>query len=299
MGSKKFIAKMSELVKTANEYHDRKDRSDETNTVVKFVISLFNLFGWDTTYDMEFEYRGKKGKPVDLALIVNGQAKVLIEVKSIDHDLTDEVAKQAVAYLVEKNVRWGVITNGIEIRCYDMKHMQKKSGRGREVFRISLENFEKYDNKKATRITEILSILSKYNVTRDYLEHIGNNFLDSHKSVWQAFKGAGIPICSDEIRMFAVHSIIKSPKIYPFRTREKNVMPKRNWSREEIFNFLDRRAKKSRVFFKVLAKYSNPATYKEIAQKMAEALSLPKVDSHGIAGYRGPCSKLGREDIVE
>jgi predicted type IV restriction endonuclease len=219
MNRKSLKEKVTGIVETAIQYQNKKDRSDETNTVVKFVVSLFNLLEWDTVDNMEFEYRKKGPKAADIALKIDNKVEILVEVKPIYRDLNDEVAKQAAYYLKEKGVRWGVITNGLEIRCYDMKFMPLKSHRGREIFRLTLDSVGKIDKKKTEQLFDVLLILSKHNVEIGFLDHVGNNFLESYREIYCAFKKIGLSISFDDLRILSVYNIVKNHKKFPFKRK--------------------------------------------------------------------------------
>lgn len=269
-------------------------KGDERNTVIKFISPIFNLLGWDTIEDIEFEYKIKR-RSADIALMVSSTPEILIEVEPLDTELSDTSAAQAAAYLHAEGVRWGIVTNGREIRSYDRKFMPKKGKKGRELFKLSFEGLKKLDKKSYERFFDILFLLSKEKVSKGILNHIGDRFLKKYREVKNRLEKIGVEIPEDEKRRLAVHQIIKETRSIPFHKK----IELEGWSRNEIANFLRTRNKKSLAFFEILTKNRTFIKREDIGKKMAEHLKISKIDTRGIAGFRAPLKKLGKEDVIE
>jgi len=89
---------------------------NEADTKGKIIEPLFADLGWDILGDdLEREVSvvmGSSTNFVDYALRVNGQRRILIEVKPLGTDLDDKKARQALSYAAVERVRWCVLTDG-------------------------------------------------------------------------------------------------------------------------------------------------------------------------------------------
>lgn len=116
----------------------------ETETVVKKILPYLQRRGYDLNKDCDFETavtktdRYSKGY-VDI-LITQGKKKplFLIEAKRISKQLTTKDRDQAVQYGKSKeiNVPFVVVTNGIDIQCYNTKNSKRINWDGKAVDKI-------------------------------------------------------------------------------------------------------------------------------------------------------------------
>ncbi len=105
----------------------------ETETVVKKILPYLQRRGYDLVLDLDFETsvtttdRYTKGY-IDI-LVTAGKKKpiFLIEAKKISKKLTTKDRDQALSYATSKeiNVPFVVVTNGIDIHCYNTKTKSK------------------------------------------------------------------------------------------------------------------------------------------------------------------------------
>jgi len=105
----------------------------ETETVVKKILPYLQRRGYDLVLDLDFETsvtttdRDTKGY-IDI-LVTAGKKKpiFLIEAKKISKKLTTKDRDQALSYATSKeiNVPFVVVTNGIDIHCYNTKTKSK------------------------------------------------------------------------------------------------------------------------------------------------------------------------------
>jgi hypothetical protein len=78
---------------------------------------LQDIFGYDKYSDITSEHM-IRGTFCDLAIKMDGEIKLLIEVKAIGLELKDSFVKQAVDYAVNQGVEWVALTNGVTWRAY-------------------------------------------------------------------------------------------------------------------------------------------------------------------------------------
>ncbi len=116
----------------------------ETETVIKKILPYLQRRGYDLASDLDFETavsqtdRYSRGY-VDI-LVTNGKAKpvFLIEAKRISKNLTNKDRDQAISYGKSKdvNVPFVVVTNGIDIQCYNTKNVKRILWDGKAVDKI-------------------------------------------------------------------------------------------------------------------------------------------------------------------
>jgi hypothetical protein len=90
---------------------------NESDTVVIVTDLLQDIFGYDKYTDITSEHM-IRGTFCDLAIKLDGEIKLLIEVKAIGLDLKDSFVKQAVDYAANQGVEWVALTNGATWRAY-------------------------------------------------------------------------------------------------------------------------------------------------------------------------------------
>ncbi len=90
---------------------------NESDTVVIVTDLLQEIFGYDKYSDLTSEHM-IRSTFCDLALKIDGELAVLIEVKAIGLELKDQHVKQAVDYAANQGADWVALTNGVTWRVY-------------------------------------------------------------------------------------------------------------------------------------------------------------------------------------
>jgi len=90
---------------------------NEADTVVIATDVLADVFGYDKYSEITREY-AIRGTLCDLAIKLDEQPRLLIEVKAIGLELKDAHVKQAVDYAANKGIEWTVLTNGARWKVY-------------------------------------------------------------------------------------------------------------------------------------------------------------------------------------
>jgi len=93
---------------------------NESDTVVIVSDMLADIFGYDKYADVTTEFC-IRSTFCDLAVKVNGQARFLIEVKSIGTDLKANHLRQAVDYGAKQGTEWVILTNGAIWQAHRIK----------------------------------------------------------------------------------------------------------------------------------------------------------------------------------
>lgn len=108
--------------------HRRIDRAkaaplNEQNTKATLIEPVLRALGWDTedVDEVAREYREERAdNPVDYALLVLREPKLLLEAKALGEDLDDRRwAGQIMSYAAVAGAEWIVLTNGDEYRIYN------------------------------------------------------------------------------------------------------------------------------------------------------------------------------------
>lgn len=92
---------------------------NESDTVTIVTDVLQYVLGYDKYSEITSEHE-IRGTYCDLALKLDGELTLLIEVKAIGLELKDQYIKQAVDYAANQGVEWVVLTNGHFWRVYSV-----------------------------------------------------------------------------------------------------------------------------------------------------------------------------------
>jgi len=90
---------------------------NESDTVTIITDMLERILGYDKYTDVTSEHV-IRGTYCDLAIKVDGDLSMLIEVKAINLELKDQFVKQAVDYAANQGVEWVILTNACIWRIY-------------------------------------------------------------------------------------------------------------------------------------------------------------------------------------
>ena len=157
-----------------------KDRDiNESDTVLIVTDMLARVFGFDKFLEVTSEYK-VKGTFCDLAVIIDGNVKYLIEVKAIGLDLKDAHLRQAVGYGSQHGIQWVVLTNGVDWEIYRIKFE-------RPVGHDLLCAFNFLDlNPRKKEDQEILYLLCKEGLSKDVIEKYREHLMSVNKFIISA-----------------------------------------------------------------------------------------------------------------
>jgi predicted type IV restriction endonuclease len=88
----------------------------EENVKLKIVLPLLRYLGYDDVTDMDFEHF-VENKRADIAILINGKPKIVVECKSLEKNLDDAIS-QALNYANKQQIPYILLTNGKEFRLY-------------------------------------------------------------------------------------------------------------------------------------------------------------------------------------
>ncbi len=109
------IAKLREAVEFFTPVIKRslQNKSNEADTRIIINDLLEKVFGYDKYFEVTAEHM-VKSTYVDYAIVIDGKAEILIEVKSMDSNLKQDHIRQTVNYAASEGVKWAILTNGCE-----------------------------------------------------------------------------------------------------------------------------------------------------------------------------------------
>lgn len=135
---------------------------NESDTVTIVNDLLAYMLGYDKYSEITSEFV-IRGTFVDLAIKLDGQVEMLIEVKAIGLDLKEAFIKQAVDYGANQGVEWVVLTNGVIWQVY---HLSFKQPIEHElVLELSLLDL----NHKKDADIESLYLISKEGISKSMM----------------------------------------------------------------------------------------------------------------------------------
>lgn len=97
----------------------REDNLNEADTVQRIIKVFEDVFGYDPLGEITRESQ-IRDKYVDIALKLDGNIRLLVEVKAAGVELRDRHIEQAQHYAAVGNIPWVVLTNGVEWVLYHL-----------------------------------------------------------------------------------------------------------------------------------------------------------------------------------
>lgn len=103
---------------------DSSPQMDEANTKAAILRDFLDLLDWAIPENTQLEYSveafGQTYK-VDYALILEGTPVAFLEAKGADTSLTADHDEQLSSYMMNKNVNYGILTNGKQYRFFQRR----------------------------------------------------------------------------------------------------------------------------------------------------------------------------------
>ncbi|MCH8878042.1 MAG: type I restriction enzyme HsdR N-terminal domain-containing protein [Chloroflexi bacterium] len=196
-----------------------KDRDvNESDTVAIITDMLAGVFGFEKYSEITSEYE-IRGTYCDLAVLIDGSVKYLVEVKAIGLDLKETHIRQAVNYGAQHGIQWVVLTNGAEWEIYRIK-FERPIGHSL----LCRFNFLELSPRRKED-QEMLFLLCKEGLTRAVIEEYAEHVKSVNKFVISAVLQSepalnlvrrelkrvspGIKVGTDEIQSIIVSDVLK------------------------------------------------------------------------------------------
>jgi len=113
-----------DYVERSEDVLDASPQMDEANTKAAVLRDFLDLLDWQIPTNTQLEYSveafGQTYK-VDYALILEGTPVAFLEAKGADTALTDDHEDQLSSYMMNRNVTYGILTNGKQYRFFQRR----------------------------------------------------------------------------------------------------------------------------------------------------------------------------------
>jgi hypothetical protein len=166
---------VGEYVEQSDAVLESSPQMDEANTKAAVLRDFLTLLDWQIPQNTQLEYSveafGQTYK-VDYALILDGTPVAFLEAKGADTALTDDHEDQLSSYMTNKNVTYGILTNGKQYRFFQRRvdasnvDVQKVGDVDLEDLRNRLAVLKAYE-KDAIASGESGKILGRINELRE------------------------------------------------------------------------------------------------------------------------------------
>lgn len=164
-----------DYVEQSKEVLNASPQMDEANTKAAVLRDFLDLLNWQIPQDAQLEYSveafGNTYK-VDYALIIEGTPVAFLEAKGADTSLTHDHEDQLSSYMTNKNVTYGILSNGKQYRFFQ-RRVDASNVDVQKVGDVALENLPnrlavlKAYEKDAIESGESGKILGRINELRE------------------------------------------------------------------------------------------------------------------------------------
>jgi len=170
MPTQNQIKNLSNKLKVYKKRYLKKQYADLDESATRLMINslLTDVLGYTELEDIKTEYR-IRGEYADYVIQLARKKHFIVEVKSIQLDLTEKHLRQSVNYAANEGIDWIILTNGKEIQLY--KVLFGKPITTRKIFSFDISNdddFKKmpefliYLTKKSIQKNELLSFWKRF-----------------------------------------------------------------------------------------------------------------------------------------
>ena len=97
----------------------QEDHVNEANTVAIIVKVFVDVFGYDQITEITHEM-SINDNFADMAIKLDERIEFLVEAKAADRHLKDKYIDQAYKYASQSNIRWVLLTNGVQWNLYHL-----------------------------------------------------------------------------------------------------------------------------------------------------------------------------------
>lgn len=263
--------------------HIKRDiRPNEEVTIMRFILPLFNILGWDqSSEDVVYQHSVKGVGRADIILRTENTPKVIVEAKKIGEELRDEHMKQVMRYAKKSPAKWIITTNGREIRVYNTK---RRSKWGRLFFSLTYKEFDKYFG--------ILWLLSRDKIER--LNIVAEKYLEYKKEIENKIRLMKTGL----IKEFLLASLnSEEPKLELINMANKDTRKEHiskikkmsRWSYDDIKKYFDRLKQhypKSLAYFKILSQKKGLVNKQTLTSEISKEIKDPNLKPRALAGMR-------------
>lgn len=164
------IKSLTERMKIYKKRYIRQQYMELDESATRLMVNslLTEVLGFTELEEIKTEHR-IRGEYADYVIQLQRKKHFIVEVKSIQLDLTEKHLRQSVSYAANEGIDWIILTNGKQIELYRV--LFGKPIDTRKIFEFDFSN--KDDFKK---MPEFLAYLTKKAVMKNELEDFWKRF---------------------------------------------------------------------------------------------------------------------------
>jgi predicted type IV restriction endonuclease len=164
MATDKQLVDLREKLKTYKRKYLRKEfgKVDESGTRIMINSFLTDVLGYKELEEIKTEFR-IRGEYADYVVQLRRKKHFVIEVKSIQLDLSDKHLRQSLNYAANEGIDWILLLNGRQLELYRVNF-------GKPISSTLIYAIDFLDKDAFKRCPELLWYLSKRAVERGELE---------------------------------------------------------------------------------------------------------------------------------
>ena len=144
------------------------DSLDESATRLMVNSFLIDVLGYTELDEIKTEY-AIRGEYADYIIQLARKKHFVVEVKSVQLDLSEKHLRQSVNYAANEGIDWVILTNGKQIELYKVLFL--KPIESRKVFHFDLS-----DSDDLKEMPEFLIYITKKSVEKNELENFWKRF---------------------------------------------------------------------------------------------------------------------------
>lgn len=164
MATEKQLASLKEQLKIYKRKYMRKEFSklDESATRIMTNYFLTEILGYQELEEIKTEYR-IKSEYADYVVQLKRKKHFVVEVKSIDLDLSEKHLRQSLSYAANEGIDWILLLNGREIQLFRVNF-------GKPISTTLIYKLDLLNNDDLKKAPELLWYLTKRAVEKGELE---------------------------------------------------------------------------------------------------------------------------------
>lgn len=177
---RRLKAKLEELKKSGAA-----NKLSEADTKRLLIEELLSAVGWDMTSfaHVQREWRRRPtDEPVDFALKIDAQIRLLVEAKRLRASLSAKHVKQLLAYASGAGVKWCLLTNGNELRLYNS--LAEEVAERKLLFELKIDQIDTAKGLPLDDFVEKLQLLSPESISAGRIDQVWESTYGVKNVAW-------------------------------------------------------------------------------------------------------------------
>lgn len=161
------------------------NKLSEADTKRLLIEELLSAVGWDMTSfaHVQREWRRRPtDEPVDFALKIDRQIKLLVEAKRLRASLSAKDVKQLLAYASAAGVKWCLLTNGNEVRIYNS--LAEEVVERKLLFELTIDQIDTPKGLPLDHFAEKLQLLSPESISAGRIDDVWESSYGVQNVTW-------------------------------------------------------------------------------------------------------------------